>query len=140
MAALSARTLHAYGFEDVRARLSALGVEGAQAESFWLTVRPNLERLEDAPIWWPVACGEIAPVVEDADFLRAAAEVLPQEPWDSTTWKTWTEAVKAGTGAKGRALFHPLRLALTGRESGPELAALLPLIGRTRALARLTGA
>jgi glutamyl-tRNA synthetase len=139
LAALSARTLHAYGFEKVQARLRDLGIEGEQAEAFWLTVRPNLERLGDAPVWWPVACGDITPIVEDAGFAHAAAEVLPQEPWDASTWKTWTEAVKARTGAKGRALFHPLRLALTGRESGPELAALLPLIGRTRALARLTG-
>ena len=139
LAALSARTLHAYGFEKVQARLRDLGIEGEQAEAFWLTVRPNLERLGDAPVWWPVACGDITPIVEDAGFAHAAAEVLPQEPWDASTWKIWTEAVKARTGAKGRALFHPLRLALTGRESGPELAALLPLIGRTRALARLTG-
>ena len=47
--------------------------------------------------------------------------------------------MKAATGAKGKALFMPLRLALTGLDHGPELAALLPLIGRERALARLSG-
>jgi glutamyl-tRNA synthetase len=65
--------------------------------------------------------------------------LLPEEPWDETTWSAWTGAVKGATGRKGRALFHPLRLALTGAESGPELAALLPLIGRATAMARLAG-
>ena len=48
------------------------------------------------------------------------------------TWKSWTEAVKNATGVKGKALFMPLRLALTGQEHGPELASLLPLIGPER--------
>ena len=75
----------------------------------------------------------------DAGFARDAATVLPTPPWDASTWKAWTEAVKAKTGAKGKALFMPLRLALTGVEHGPELAALLPLIGPERAAARLSG-
>jgi glutamyl-tRNA synthetase len=82
--------------------------------------------------------GEIAPVREDGAFLAEAAALLPAEPWDAATWSSWTGTVKAATGRKGRALFHPLRLALTGVEQGPELAALLPLIGRAKALARLS--
>ncbi len=66
------------------------------------------------------------------------AALLPEEPWDESTWGQWTRALKAATGRKGRALFHPSRLALTGREEGPELAALLPLIGRLKAEARLS--
>jgi glutamyl-tRNA synthetase len=65
--------------------------------------------------------------------------VLPPEPWNDETWGTWTAAVRASTGLKGRQLFHPLRLALTAREAGPELRTLLPLIGRARAEARLNG-
>jgi glutamyl-tRNA synthetase len=79
-------------------------------------------------------------VAEDPDFVREAADLLPAEPWSEETWREWTGAVKARTGRKGRALFHPLRLALTGRDSGPELAVLLPLIGRARAAARLAAA
>jgi glutamyl-tRNA synthetase len=137
LAALTARTLHATPFEDMRARLAALDVAGPQAEAFWLAVRPNLARLSDAAEWREIVFGDGAGVIEDAAFAAAAAACLPPEPWDASTWKTWTDAVKAATGAKGRALFHPLRLALTGRDSGPELAALLPLIGRARALRRL---
>ncbi|MEQ1771387.1 MAG: glutamate--tRNA ligase, partial [Devosia sp.] len=62
--------------------------------------------------------------------LDKAGELLPAEPWDETTWSKWTDALKAETGRKGRSLFHPLRLALTGREDGPDLKSLLPLLGR----------
>ena len=87
----------------------------------------------------PVVNGPIEPVVEDEAFAAKAAEALPPAPWDASTWKTWTDAIKAATGAKGKALFMPLRLALTGVDHGPELAALLPLIGPERARARLAG-
>jgi glutamyl-tRNA synthetase len=136
--ALSARTLHAMPFEAVRERLAALEVVGACAEPFWHAVRGNLARFSEARDWWRVVHGEIEPVVEDVDFLAEAAARLPPAPWDAKTWGAWTDALKAATGRKGRALFHPLRLALTGRDSGPELAALLPLIGRIRALDRLS--
>jgi glutamyl-tRNA synthetase len=85
-----------------------------------------------------VAEGEVAPIVEDADYLRLAASCAPEGPWDQSTWGKWTARLKETTGRKGRALFHPLRLALTGREAGPDLAHLLPLIGRSKALARLS--
>jgi glutamyl-tRNA synthetase len=138
LAALSARTLHALPFEAVRERLAALEVVGACAEPFWNAVRGNLAQFGEARDWWRVVHGEIESIVEDADFLVEAAARLPPAPWDAETWGVWTGALKAATGRKGRALFHPLRLALTGRESGPELAALLPLIGRIRALDRLS--
>ncbi len=136
--ALSARTLHMMAFDAARARLAALGVTGAGAEPFWLAVRGNLARFEEARDWWEVVHGEAGGIVEDADFLAQAAQALPAEPWSAATWGEWTATLKKATGRKGRELFHPLRLALTGRESGPELAALLPLIGRARASARLS--
>ena len=79
--------------------------------------------------------GEVAS--EDCDFISQAAGLLPDEPWDDTTWKSWTGAVKEASGRKGKTLFMPLRMALTGRQHGPELANLLPLIGRERVAARL---
>ena len=121
-----------------RDRLAALGIAGPKAEAFWLAVRGNVARLADAAEWRAVVEGDIAPVVEDRAYLDLAAERLPEGDWDHKTWAAWTNALKALTGRKGRELYHPLRLALTGRESGPELAALLPLIGRARALARLS--
>jgi glutamyl-tRNA synthetase len=136
--ALSARTLHHMPYGAVADRLEALGIAGPGAEAFWIAVRGNLARLEQAAIWRQVVEGDIAPIVEDREFLRLAASRLPVGAWDQSTWAVWTKELKTLTGRKGRELFHPLRLALTGRESGPELAALLPLIGRAKALARLS--
>ena len=101
-------------------------------------MRGNLAKLDDAAVWREVAWGRVAPIVADSAYIDLAASRLPDEPWDGSTWGQWTRALRDVTGRKGRELFHPLRLALTGRDSGPELAALLPLIGRARALARLS--
>ncbi len=135
LAQLSARTLHVLPFAAVRERLPT-----AVDEALWLAVRGNLATVAEAADWAGVARGVLSPVVEDAAFLAAAAALLPAEPWTEATWKAWTAAVATATGRKGRALFHPLRLALTARETGPEMARLLPLIGRARAAARLAGA
>ncbi|QJE72822.1 glutamate--tRNA ligase [Aerophototrophica crusticola] len=134
---LNAQVLHALPFDAVRNRLAALGM--AADEAFWLAVRPNLGKLTDARDWWEVTHDPVVPLVDDAGFLAKAAELLPPEPWGPETWGQWTEAVKAATGAKGKALFLPLRRALTARDHGPELKTLLPLVGRERALARLSG-
>ncbi len=134
---LNAKLLHLLSFEDVAEKLADLGLEGA-GKDFWNAVRPNLGVLADAAGWWQVVNGEITPHIDDADFMAAAVGELPDEPWDDTTWGVWTKAVAAATGAKGKALFRPLRLALTGREHGPEMKNLLPLIGPARAVARLS--
>ncbi|MCW5746457.1 MAG: glutamate--tRNA ligase [Alphaproteobacteria bacterium] len=134
---LSQRTLHVLPVDSVRDRLDPAAAR--LGEPFWLAVRGNLARVADAADWLPVVQGTLQPVVEDAAFLAQAAEVLPPEPWSDGTWKTWTSALAKASGRKGRALFHPLRLALTAREQGPEMARLLPLIGRPRTLARLRG-
>jgi glutamyl-tRNA synthetase len=86
-----------------------------------------------------VVASDIVPPIQDSesDFFREALAHLPEEPWDAGTWAQWTGSLKTVTGRKGRALFAPLRLALTGEEHGPELATLLPLIGRERAATRL---
>ena len=117
--ALSARTLHHTPFEDVRDRLAALGIVGPSAEPFWAAARGNLTRLDEARDWWTVVHGEVEAIVEDAAFIEIAAARLPPEPWDASTWSAWTGALKRETGRKGRDLFHPLRLALTGREVRP---------------------
>ncbi|MEM7443100.1 MAG: glutamate--tRNA ligase [Pseudomonadota bacterium] len=136
---LNARILHALSFEEARPRLNALGFDEID-EAFWLAVRPNLEIMADVGHWYAIARGPIERLRDDPAFLDCAAELLPDEPWDAETWKLWTNRVKEATGAKGKALFLPLRRALTGQDHGPELAALLPLMGRDRAVRRLTGA
>ena len=133
---LNARLLHAMPYEAVQGRLSSLGLEG---EAIWLLMRDNLTKFSDMAELSRLVTGPVEPVVadEDHDFLALAKALLPQEPWDQTTWSAWTDALKTATGRKGKALFMPLRLALTGRHDGPELKSLLPLVGRTACLDRL---
>jgi glutamyl-tRNA synthetase len=103
-----------------------------RGETFWLAVRGNLTVLADTKVWVEVVRGPVEPKIEEPAFLGDAAKALPSEPWTERTWKAWTTALSLASGRKGRALFHPLRLALTARENGPEMARLLPPIGRER--------
>jgi glutamyl-tRNA synthetase len=135
---LNARLLHALDFTAAQPQLAALGYDQVD-NRLWDAARGNLEKIGDIALWQRICRSEIAPVVADSGFASKAAELLPAEPWDVDTWRTWTDAVKQSTGKKGKELFLPLRLALTGVEHGPELKALLPLIGRDRALKRLKG-
>lgn len=135
---LSAKTLHITPFDKVAEKLKVLGLEKVDA-AFWDAIRPNLTKIEDTKQLWEIVQGPIVPVISDGDFVSAAADLLPAAPWDENTWSQWTQAVKEKTGRKGKELFMPLRLALTGMDHGPEMKALLPMIGRERALARLKG-
>jgi glutamyl-tRNA synthetase len=133
---LNAQILHAMPYNEAKPRLEALAAD--LGEAFWLAIRANLSVLPDVTAWAEVINGPVAPLVEDQAFLDQARAELP-EALDGDSWKAWTDAVKAATGAKGRGLFMPLRQALTGLDHGPEMGPLLPLIGRERALARLSG-
>jgi glutamyl-tRNA synthetase len=133
LAFLNARLLHMTPWPAIADRLP-----GA-TEAFWHAVRGNIHKLSDTTFWSDVIFSNArypAPPGEGA-FLAMARDLLPPEPWDHTTWKTWTDAVKAATGRKGKELFMPLRLVLTGCDHGPELAALLPLMGHARVVQRL---
>ena len=132
---LNAKLLHETPYAAVCERLAERGIGGG--EPFWLAVRGNLGVLRDAAAWWRVVTDAVVPVVGDAALLRTAGALLPPEPWDGETWKRWTSVIRDATGLKGRALFLPLRLALTAVDHGPELATLLPLIGREQVLRRL---
>jgi glutamyl-tRNA synthetase len=104
-------------------------------EQFWLSIRGHIDLLTEARHWWDVVNGSIFPPIPEgaAGLLHAARAALPPEPWDEHTWANWLAAIPA-TAA------DTLRLILTGEDQGPELAALLPLIGRARVLERLRGA
>jgi glutamyl-tRNA synthetase len=137
---LNRALMHHMPFAQVRDRLAVLGIVDARAQAFWMAVRGNLDRLTDAALWWRIVNdgpqGRPEFSDEDREFLRAAFDLLPEEPWGDAVWKEWTDKIRQGTGRKGKALFMPLRLALTGLASGPELADLLPLLGREGTLAR----
>jgi glutamyl-tRNA synthetase len=136
--ALNAKLVHSYSWKQVAGRFAADEL-GPEPEALWNAVHGNLARVRDAAGWWQVV-NSAMPVIaeEDREFLHTARACLPAAPWSETTWSEWTNRLKEATGRKGRALFMPLRMALTGLEHGPEMARLLPLIGSERTLARLS--
>ncbi len=131
---LNRRVLHRSNFAAVSDRLPS----GA-TETFWLAVRGSLDLLNEARGWWNVVAGSIVPPVIAGEHrtLAKALELLPPEPWNASVCATWLAMLSEATGRETKALLPPLRLALTGEERGPELDALLPLIGRARAANRL---
>ena len=133
---LNAQALHGLTYAEAQPRLAALGAD--LGEEFWNTVRGNLNKFADVADMARIVTGPVTPVIEDAAFAAAALEVLP-EVIDADAWSAWTAAVKEKTGAKGKGLFMPLRLALTGQAHGPDMAAMAPLIGREAIVRRLGG-
>ncbi|HJD58507.1 MAG TPA: glutamate--tRNA ligase [Rickettsia endosymbiont of Ceroptres masudai] len=128
-------------FDEVKERLKEIDAEYID-ENFWLSVRPNLQKLRDVKDWWEI-CHKTLNVENlnlDKDYLKQAAELLPQGEITKDSWSIWTKEITNITGKKGKELFLPLRLALTGIESGPEIAGVLPLIEREEIIKRLTSA
>lgn len=134
---VNAKLLHGMPYAEAQPKLAALGAD--KGEAVWEAVRPNLETLADAKAWATLIDGPVTPVIEEADYAASAAEHLPAGELDGDSWSAWTGALKEATGRKGKQLFMPLRLMLTGETRGPEMAVLLPLIGREKVLKRLAG-
>ncbi len=127
---LSARYFHGVPVGEISDELTALGVPADKAEDFWLAIRENIETRADIARWWGICKNGATPDIadEDAGFIREALAALPPRPFDQNTWPEWTTALKAKTGRKGKALFMPLRKALTGLPHGPDMKKLLPLL------------
>ena len=106
-------------------------------EAAWQAIRPNLAMLAEAGEWWQVVTGPVEAPRMDAETRAFVAQAARHLVWGADPWGALTQALKQATGRKGKALFLPLRLALTGRDSGPDMHALLPLIGEKEARARL---
>ena len=136
LATLNAKIIHRLDHAVVADRLPD-GMGAAE----WEAVRPNLSTVADAATWWAVIAGPVTQPVaaEDADYLAAAARLAATIDWSADPWHALTTALKSETGRSGKALFLPLRRALTGLDHGPDMVALLPLIGRERTIARLSG-
>lgn len=122
-------------FAAVKDRIAALGVPDLLAERFWQVASENITTLADLGHWWTLARDGAEPVIapEDAEFVREAMTLLPPPPYDAATWGEWTGRVKEATGRKGKALFMPLRLAVTGEATGPDMAGLMSILQRVRA-------
>jgi glutamyl-tRNA synthetase len=136
LAAFNQKIVHQLSYDAVAGRLP-----DGMGEPAWVAIRPNLETVAQAADWWRIVTGPIdAPAVSDEDraFVGLAHDRLEALPFDAHVWRAWTGLLKDETGRKGKALFLPLRRALTGLEHGPDMGLLLPLIGRAEALARLS--
>jgi glutamyl-tRNA synthetase len=136
---LNGRILGMMEYDAVSERLADMGID--MGADFWVAIRGNLNTIDEVKTLHDMIMAPIMPVVadEDKEMLATAAQLLPDGDPDAKTWERWTKAVAAETGRKGKELFMPLRLALTGQPSGPELAELLPLMGRERIITRVRG-
>ncbi|PIB25970.1 glutamate--tRNA ligase [Amylibacter kogurei] len=130
---LTSKTLAMMPVDAVKGDLDALGVPSADADAFWTLSRENIATRKDIAKWWDLVNNGATPLIdaEDADFIASAKDLLPPQPWDENSWKSWTTAVKDATGRKGKTLFMPLRKALTGMEHGPDMSKLMPMLKKT---------
>lgn len=133
---LTRHQVQALPFSAVAAEIAALGVPEAEAEAFWAVARGNITTRADMAGWWQLFRDGAVPSVEEADraFVAEALALLPPQPWTRTTWSEWTALVKDATGRKGKDLFRPLRRALTGRDAGPEMADVMPMLRKVPAV------
>lgn len=134
------KLLHQLPYKTIEVHLQQLGLSHI-TPAFWGSFQGNLERLEEIDVWWKLCHAPLTPPPqpEEHTFLQQALEFLPQAPWNQETWGNWTQQLAVQTGRKGRQLYHPLRIALTGLDKGPEMKALLPWIEPARVQARLRG-
>lgn len=135
---LNQKMLQRIPYSEVQPVLAARGMDAINAE-FWEQIKPNLTTIDDTKDWWDVLFQPITPIINDQEFTHQAAGLLPQGEWNEGSWDVLVNAVKEKTGRKGKELFMPLRLALTGMEHGPEMKTVFALLGRERAEKRLKG-
>ena len=126
------RLVHNLPYAEVKSRYEI-------SENFWQAIKGNIKIADDIKLWKSICQDELSPKIEDSELTNKGAELLPQEPWNEETFGTWIKALKEASGKNGKELYHPVRLALTGMDDGPELKVLLPLIGRLKAEKRLKG-
>ena len=127
---ITSKYLQGLDLVDVAEEVAWIGVPADKAEDFWNVMRTNISTLKDLGGWWELTKNGAIPEIDldDQEFIAQAIAMLPEGPFDTTTWGTWTAEVKQATGRKGKGLFMPLRKALTGMSHGPDMGALLPLL------------
>ncbi|WP_273758825.1 glutamate--tRNA ligase [Bartonella sp. AU55XJBT] len=138
---LNSHLVHELNYEDVKTHLQNLSIEGEKVEYFWNAIRSNINKVNDAVLWWKIIHDEksfdtVAP--EDRAFVQQSLNFLPEGVLKDESWQVWTTVLKEKTGRKGKSLFMPLRQALTGMDHGPEMGKLLQLLGREKVIGRLS--
>ena len=136
MKSLNKDILQTFNYSDVENKFLQLNIKDANAD-FWQFIKNNIEFFQEC-IEWKEILNTLKPYKNDnLDFLKEAAKLLPNSPYNVDSWDQWTSLIKQKTGKKGKELFMPLRKALTGKEKGPELKYLLPLLSKDHILKKL---
>ena len=133
---LNSKLFKMLDFSDISKQLKKFNFK--ISSDFWELVKGNIENLEELELWWNIIYGNIEPKYNDENFLNTALETLPEGNFDKNTWTNWTSILMEETGRKGKELYNPLRMCLTGQNKGPEMATLVFLMGRVKVLERLT--
>ena len=135
---INSKILQVLSFEEVCDRFLLLGLPEIDAE-FWNAIRGNIVRFEDVKFWWKLCRSEIIPIIQDTELCNLAIQTIPKGELTPEIWPKWIALISEKTGKRGKSLFQPLRLALTGKMEGPEVKNLLRYMGRERVLKRLSG-
>mgnify|MGYP006091528819 FL=1 len=133
---LNSKIYQLIDFEEINEDLNKMNI--SITKEFWNLIRGNIALLKNVKDWWDICFGTIDSIIENQDFLDLALEVLPIDQFNETTWSTWTKKISQETGKKGKELYMPLRLCLTGQNKGPEMADLILMMGRDKVIKRLS--
>ena len=133
---LNSKIYQLIDFEEINEDLNKMNI--SITKEFWNLIRGNIALLKNVKDWWDICFGTIDTIIENQDFLDLALEVLPIDQFNETTWSTWTKKISQETGKKGKELYMPLRLCLTGQNKGPEMADLILMMGRDKVIKRLS--
>jgi len=128
---LNKNILQKYNFLDVKNKFNESGINDVD-ENFWLFIQNNIEFFHECLEWRNIIFSTSSYNFDNPEFLKEAALLLPDDPFTINTWDEWILLIKNKTGLKGKDLFMPLRKALTGKEKGPELKYLLPLLTKEK--------
>ena len=133
---LNSKIYQLIDFEEINEDLKKMNI--SITKEFWNLIRGNIALLKNVKDWWDICFGIIDSIIENQDFLDSALEALPKDQFNEKTWSTWTQKLSQITGKKGKELYMPLRLCLTGQNKGPEMADLILMMGRDKVIKRLS--
>ena len=133
---LNSKIYQLIDFEEINEDLKKMNI--SITKEFWNLIRGNIALLKNVKDWWDICFGIIDSIIENQDFLDSALEALPKDQFNEKTWSTWTQKLSQKTGKKGKELYMPLRLCLTGQNKGPEMADLILMMGRDKVIKRLS--
>ena len=133
---LNSKIYQLIDFEEIDEVLKKMNI--SITKEFWNLIRGNIALLKNVKDWWDICFGIIDSIIENQDFLDSALEALPKDQFNEKTWSTWTQKLSQKTGKKGKELYMPLRLCLTGQNKGPEMADLILMMGRDKVIKRLS--